>query len=84
MSDQKEDLKAILKELHLAVGDDLLAKVKSGTASPATLMAAIRFLKENGVSCEPSDLMELDKAMKEGRQLSALPFPSDNEDVGYG
>jgi hypothetical protein len=38
-----------LSELHLAIAHDLLAKVKGGTATPAEINAAIKFLKDNGI-----------------------------------
>lgn len=39
----------VLGELHIAVAEDLLAKIKEGTATPAEINAAIKFLANNHI-----------------------------------
>lgn len=60
--------KDILEELHNAVAQDLLSKVKSGEASAAELSAAIKFLKDNGIEALPVEGSPL------GNLVDSLPF----------
>ena len=66
-------LEELLAELHHETARQLLAAIRSGSASPGHFMAAIRFLKENGVDAVP----------KEGSPMADLakivPFPSGDE-----
>lgn len=50
MSNPLEDK---LKQLHASLTDALLARIESGDAKPADLMAAAKFLKDNGIDCRP-------------------------------
>lgn len=43
------DLKALLAELHVKLGEELVARVLSGKATPADLNVARQFLKDNGI-----------------------------------
>lgn len=45
-----------LGELHKAVAEGLLEKLKSGEAKASDYMAAIRFLKDNNIDCDLSIL----------------------------
>lgn len=68
----------LLGELHLATAQHLLAKIKSGEASPAEVSAAIKFLKDNNIEAvvQPGDTM--DKLYK------ALPvFKDEDEEYSY-
>jgi hypothetical protein len=38
-----------LKELHNAIANELLVRIKSGEAAPADLSVARQFLKDNGI-----------------------------------
>lgn len=67
----------ILEELHTATAEELLTVIKSGNAAPGHFMAALRFLKENGV----------DAVAKPGSPMADLaklvPFPTGAEDFTH-
>ena len=44
----------ILNSLFDAVADELLTKIKTGEAKPADLAVAVKFLKDNNITCLPS------------------------------
>ena len=44
-----------LNSLFDAVADELLTKIKSGEAKPADLAVAVKFLKDNNITCLPTD-----------------------------
>ena len=51
-----------LGELHELIAKDLIAKIKSGEATSADINAAIKFLKDNDISCvvsQSDDMKEL-------------------------
>ena len=50
----------LLGELHDAVATQLLEKVRAGTASPAELSSAIKFLKDNGIEALATVSTKLD------------------------
>lgn len=60
--------KDIMEALHVAVAQDLLAKIQSGEASAAELSAAIKFLKDNGIEALPTEGSPL------GNLVDSLPF----------
>lgn len=65
----------LLATLHDAVAVELLARVKSGEASPAELGAAIKFLKDNGIEALPT----VDNNL--GKLMASLPdFEEDTDD----
>ena len=41
----------VLQSLFDAVADDLLIKIKTGEAKPADLAVAVKFLKDNNITC---------------------------------
>jgi hypothetical protein len=45
------DINKIAESLHLALGEDLLARVQTGQASASELNVARQYLKDNGVDC---------------------------------
>lgn len=52
----------VLGELHELIAKDLIAKIKSGEATSADINAAIKFLKDNDISCivsQSDDMKEL-------------------------
>ena len=55
----------LLGELHDAVATQLLEKVRAGTASPAELSAAIKFLKDNGIEALATANTKLDNLARE-------------------
>jgi hypothetical protein len=57
-----------MEALHVAVAQDLLAKIQSGEASAAELSAAIKFLKDNGIEALPTEGSPL------GNLVDSLPF----------
>jgi len=63
----------ILQSLFDAVADDLLTKIKSGEAKPADLAVAVKFLKDNNITCLPTDGNSLEELMK------SMPFSSDDK-----
>ena len=63
----------ILKSLFDAVADDLLIKIKSGEAKPADLAVAVKFLKDNNITCVPTDGNSLEELMK------SMPFTTEDK-----
>jgi hypothetical protein len=57
----KDDL---LGELHEAIAQELLHRVKTGEATPADLSAAIRFLKDNKIEAVMEQGDTLDQLYK--------------------
>lgn len=53
-----------LNTLFDAVAEELLVKIKSGEAKPADLAVAVKFLKDNNISCVPTDSNSLGELMK--------------------
>ena len=53
-----------LNSLFDAVADELLTKIKSGEAKPANLAVAVKFLKDNNITCLPTDGNSLEELMK--------------------
>ena len=63
----------ILQSLFDAVADDLLIKIKSGEAKPADLAVAVKFLKDNNITCVPTDGYSLEELMK------SMPFTTEDK-----
>ena len=63
----------VLKSLFDAVADDLLIKIKSGEAKPADLAVAVKFLKDNNITCVPTDGNSLEELMK------SMPFTTEDK-----
>ena len=55
----------LLGALHESVATQLLEKVRSGTATPAELSTAVKFLKDNGIEALPTEDSKLDRLSKE-------------------
>jgi hypothetical protein len=66
----------ILNSLFDAVADELLTKIKTGEAKPADLAVAVKFLKDNNITCLPTDSNPL------GELMSNMPF-LDEDSVKY-
>ena len=62
-------MKDLLTDLHESVTKELLARVKSGEATPSELSVAVKFLKDNGAS---NDIITAESPM--ASLLTALPF----------
>jgi hypothetical protein len=62
-----------LNTLFDAVADELLTKIKTGEAKPADLAVAVKFLKDNNITCLPVDGNSLEELMK------TMPFSSDDK-----
>lgn len=66
----------MLGDLHIAVAEDLLARVRSGEASPQELAAAIKFLANNKIEVVTVEGSAIDRLVK------ALPeFDDDDQQV---
>jgi hypothetical protein len=63
----------LLGQLHIALADELLARINSGEASPAELNAAIKFLADNKIEVNKVEGTSIDK-------LSRLPVFNDEHD----
>ena len=63
----------ILQSLFDAVADDLLIKIKSGEAKPADLAVAVKFLKDNNITCLPTDSNPL------GELIKNMPFINEDK-----
>jgi len=73
---KKKKIKATeeqLSELHRAMVENLLDKIKSGTASSADLNTARQFLRDNGIACDGEDDEEIHEIVKE------IPTFEDND-----
>ena len=66
----KED---VLTTLFDAVADELLTKIKTGEAKPADLAVAVKFLKDNNISCLPTDGNPL------GELMNSMPFLNEDK-----
>ncbi len=62
-------MKDLLTDLHESVTKELLARVKSGEATPSELSVAVKFLKDNGAS---NDIITAESPM--ANLLTSLPF----------
>ena len=62
-------MKDLITDLHESVTKELLARVKSGEATPSELSVAVKFLKDNGAS---NDIITAESPM--ANLLTALPF----------
>ena len=63
----------VLQSLFDAVADDLLIKIKTGEAKPADLAVAVKFLKDNNITCAPTDGNSLEELMK------SMPFSTEDK-----
>ena len=62
-----------LNTLFDAVADELLDKIKTGEARPADLAVAVKFLKDNNITCLPTDGNPLSELMK------TMPFSEEDK-----
>ena len=62
-----------LNSLFDAVTEELLMKIKSGEARPADLAVAVKFLKDNNITCVPTDGNSLEELMK------SMPFSAEDK-----
>ena len=69
-----------LSTLHNAIATHLTERIEGGEASAAEISAAISFLKNNNITCAPSDdnaLGELEKIMEARRAKRNPPVLPD-------
>ena len=62
-----------LNSLFDAVTEELLTKIKTGEAKPADLAVAVKFLKDNNITCVPTDGNSLEELMK------SMPFSAEDK-----
>ena len=62
-----------LGTLFDAVADELITKIKTGEAKPADLAVAVKFLKDNNITCVPTDENSLGELMKN------MPFVTEDK-----
>ena len=62
-----------LNTLFDAVTEELLVKIKSGEAKPADLAVAVKFLKDNNISCVPTDSNSF------GELIKNMPFMEEDK-----
>ncbi len=67
---------AVLETLHGLVVQELMDRIKKGTATAGDLATAVRLLKDNGVDARSNDAAELDT-----RLASLLPFNDPQEET---
>lgn len=65
-----------LTELHDLMVEDLIEKIKSGDATPATLNVARQLLKDNNIEALPAENSHLKSLIEE------LPFDEDDKSLG--
>jgi len=70
----KSRIEELLESLHTEVAKELLKRIKDGTAKPADLTCAVKFLKDNGIEATVAPGSPLDSLAK-GLEL---PFPGEN------
>lgn len=63
----------LLGTLHEKVTQAFIDDVTSPERTPATLSAAVKFLKDNGIQCEAGD-PEMDKLADKVSNVTAFPF----------
>lgn len=71
---------AQLSELHNVIATHLTDRISGGEATAAEISAAISFLKNNNITCAPSDdnaLGELEKIMEARRAKRTPPVLPD-------
>lgn len=68
MSRASEDA---LADLHRVVAEQLSARVAGGTATASDISNAIKFLKDNNISCTPGASSALDELQRELEKASA-------------
>jgi ABC-type Zn uptake system ZnuABC Zn-binding protein ZnuA len=69
-----------LADLHRIVAEQLAARIAAGTATASDLSNAIKFLKDNNISCTPGTSNALDDLMKQLEEASGKPRPVSPED----
>jgi hypothetical protein len=62
----------LLEALHMAVGSELLDRIKAGEAKPADIANAIKFLKDNDIQAMVTE----DNPLK--GLLDSLPFDTES------
>lgn len=67
-----ETLALLLAEIHTGLAKELIKRINDGSASPADLSAAIRFLKDNGVTASRTQSSPM------GKLADLVPFPEEN------
>ena len=60
-----------LGQLHDAVCREITERINSGEATASELMAAMKFLKDNGINC---DLESMQKGTPQADLLENLPY----------
>jgi hypothetical protein len=75
MSNTRSKLELLFEDMHLKLGQKLLARIESGEATAAELNVARQFLKDNGIEGLPKKDNPL------GRLSETLPTFSADEDV---
>lgn len=65
--------KDLMADLHQEVASTLLARVRSGEATPAELSVAVKFLKDNGIDASIDQNEPLSNLAK------SLPFTIESE-----
>lgn len=73
----KQTLEQLLDELHNETAKQLLKAIRAGDAAPGVYAAAIRFLKDNGVSGVPT------KGSPIADLAEMVPFPTGAEDFAH-
>ena len=68
-------LEELFPQLHAALAEELLARVKSGTATASDLSVVRQFLKDNGVDSVPKKGSPLDQLSNSAN----LPFTQEDE-----
>jgi hypothetical protein len=63
----------VLNSLFDAVAEDLLTKIQTGEAKPADLAVAVKFLKDNNITCLPTDSNPL------GELMNSMPFLNEDK-----
>lgn len=69
--------KDLLEQLHNMVGEKLLERISSGTATASEFAQAIKFLKDNGIEAIPTDNNAL--GALEGALADRLPFTDSSD-----
>jgi len=73
--------KELLEQLHDMVGQKLLERIESGTATASEFAQAIKFLKDNGIEAIPTDNSAL--SALEGSLRDRLPFSDPSDPVSH-
>lgn len=71
MAKAKKEIGSVLEDMHVALAEDLLKRIKNGTATAADLGVARQFLRDNNIDANFKNHAPLQELTEQ-----VLPFPA--------